>query len=72
MPSCQGAQHSFDLFYSIRFERLIDGIEAFAAGAFDEPSSHRGDWSRSTNRWIKHSCLPGTAGRQTEEPCEGS
>ena len=26
-----GAQHSFDLFHSIRFETLIDGIEAFAA-----------------------------------------
>jgi hypothetical protein len=32
-----GAQHSFDLFHSIRFETLIDGIEAFAA------------WVRSTN-----------------------
>ena len=26
-----GAQHSFDLFTSIRFEAVIDGIEAFAA-----------------------------------------
>jgi acetyl esterase/lipase len=26
-----GAQHSFDLFHSIRFETLLDGIEAFAA-----------------------------------------
>lgn len=26
-----GAQHSFDLFHSIRFELLVDGIEAFAA-----------------------------------------
>lgn len=26
-----GAQHSFDLFHSIRFETLIDGIEDFAA-----------------------------------------
>src|SRR4029453_4181002 len=24
-----GGQHSFDLFHSIRFERIIDGIEAF-------------------------------------------
>ena len=32
-----GAQHTFDLFHSIRFETLIDGIEAFAA------------WVRSTN-----------------------
>ena len=26
-----GGQHSFDLFHSIRFERVVDGIEAFAA-----------------------------------------
>ena len=26
-----GAQHSFDLFHSVRFETVIDGIEAFAA-----------------------------------------
>jgi acetyl esterase/lipase len=26
-----GAQHSFDLFHSIRFETVVDGIEAFAA-----------------------------------------
>jgi acetyl esterase/lipase len=26
-----GAQHSFDLFHSIRFEAVVDGIEAFAA-----------------------------------------
>ncbi len=26
-----GAQHSFDLFHSVRFERVIDGIEEFAA-----------------------------------------
>jgi len=26
-----GAQHSFDLFHSIRFEALVDGIQAFAA-----------------------------------------
>lgn len=32
-----GAQHTFDLFHSIRFETLIDGIEDFAA------------WVRSTN-----------------------
>ena len=28
-----GAQHSFDLFHSIRFERVIDAIEAFAGGS---------------------------------------
>lgn len=26
-----GAQHAFDLFHSIRFEQVIDGIEAFLA-----------------------------------------
>jgi acetyl esterase/lipase len=26
-----GAQHTFDLFHSLRFERVVDGIEAFAA-----------------------------------------
>lgn len=26
-----GAEHSFDLFHSLRFDRVIDGIEAFAA-----------------------------------------
>ena len=26
-----GAQHSFDLFHSVRFETVINGIEAFAA-----------------------------------------
>jgi acetyl esterase/lipase len=34
-----GAQHSFDLFHSIRFETLIDGIEAFAT------------WVRSRDRF---------------------
>ena len=26
-----GAQHTFDLFHSLRFESVVDGIEAFAA-----------------------------------------
>jgi hypothetical protein len=26
-----GGQHSFDLFHSIRFETVVDGIEAFTA-----------------------------------------
>ena len=30
-----GAQHAFDLFRSIRFERLIDGIEVFATWVVD-------------------------------------
>ena len=37
-----GAQHSFDLFHSIRFETLIDGIGAFAAWVRSQasPSVH--------------------------------
>ena len=30
-----GAQHSFDLLRSARLEKLIDGIEAFAARVLD-------------------------------------
>jgi acetyl esterase/lipase len=30
-----GAQHAFDFFYSIRFEAVIDGIEAFAASVIE-------------------------------------
>ncbi|MDQ2622322.1 MAG: hypothetical protein M3Y45_04695, partial [Actinomycetota bacterium] len=30
-----GGQHSFDLFHSFRYEAVIDGIEAFAAGTLD-------------------------------------
>jgi acetyl esterase/lipase len=33
-----GAQHSFDLFHSIRFETLVNGIEAFAAWVRSSPS----------------------------------
>ena len=29
-----GGQHSFDLFHSIRFEEVVDGVEAFTAGSF--------------------------------------
>jgi hypothetical protein len=71
MPSCQGYSTRFDLFHSIRFETLIDGIEAFAA------------WVRSTNgRRIAetghgHESVDEALsaarheGGQTEEPCEG-
>jgi hypothetical protein len=30
-PTHSGAQHSFDLFKSVRFETCVDAIEAFAA-----------------------------------------
>ena len=36
-----GAQHVFDYFYSIRFEAVIDGIEAFADGVLRPTSSLR-------------------------------
>jgi len=46
-----GAQHSFDLFHSIRFEILVDGIEAFAhwvlAMRATDPPPVRGDRRRS-------------------------
>jgi hypothetical protein len=44
-----GALHSFDLFHSIRFENVVDGIEAFAA------------WVRSRRPAVRDSlCPPGT------------
>jgi hypothetical protein len=33
-----GGQHSFDLFHSIRFERVIDGIEAFTSWVRARPT----------------------------------
>ena len=36
-----GAQHGFDFFYSIRFEAVIDGIEAFADGVLRPASPLR-------------------------------
>jgi acetyl esterase/lipase len=36
-----GAQHGFDFFYSIRFEAVIDGIEAFADDVLRPASSPR-------------------------------
>jgi acetyl esterase/lipase len=36
-----GAQHAFDFFYSIRFEAVIDGIEAFAGSAAEDHLSGR-------------------------------
>jgi acetyl esterase/lipase len=34
-----GGQHSFDLFHSIRFEAVIDGVEAFAACVLSRPAA---------------------------------
>jgi acetyl esterase/lipase len=42
-----GAQHSFDLLSSIRFEAVIDGIEAFAASI---PASNPPGWRVSYDR----------------------
>lgn len=44
-----GAQHSFDLFHSIRFEILIDGMEAFAAWTRSHARTRNGsgaEWKR--------------------------
>ena len=35
----RGAQHSFDLFHSIRFEAVVEAIEAFAAWVRSQPRS---------------------------------
>jgi len=32
-----GAQHSFDLFHSLRFDRVVDAAEAFAAWVRSRP-----------------------------------
>ena len=32
-----GGQHSFDLFHSIRFENVVDGIDAFVAWVISRP-----------------------------------
>ena len=48
-----GAQHSFDLFHSVRFETVIDGIEAFAA------------WVRSQHRPVPHTARSGHAQAST-------
>ena len=44
-----GGQHAFDLFHSLRFDTVINGIEAFAdlvrtraSQALPDPSSHVG------------------------------
>ncbi|HEY9475442.1 MAG TPA: alpha/beta hydrolase [Mycobacteriales bacterium] len=36
-----GAQHAFDLFHSIRFETVVDGVEAFAAWVRSHQEAHR-------------------------------
>ena len=48
-----GAQHSFDLFHSVRFETVIDAIEAFAA------------WVRSQHRPVPHTARSGHAQAST-------
>ncbi|MGH3011004.1 MAG: alpha/beta hydrolase [Gaiellaceae bacterium] len=44
-----GGQHSFDLFHSIRFETLINGIEAFAASVASPRSSRRSREGRAVS-----------------------
>jgi hypothetical protein len=36
-PTCPGGLHSFDLFQSIRFENVPDGIDAFVAWVISRP-----------------------------------
>jgi acetyl esterase/lipase len=45
-----GAQHSFDLFHSIRFETVIDGIEAFAAWVRAQPARSAGHHASDRER----------------------
>jgi acetyl esterase/lipase len=52
-----GAQHVFDLFHSIRFEAVIDAIEAFAAWV------RSGDAAHETRR-----SSPSTSGATTPDP----
>ena len=40
MPTCPGGQHSFNLFQSIRFENVVDGIDAFVAWVVSRPGQH--------------------------------
>ena len=51
-----GAQHSFDLFHSVRFENVIDGIEGFAA------------WVRSRHRRVELRGPPADDVRQRIRP----
>jgi hypothetical protein len=37
-----GAQHAFDLFHSLRFEAVVDAIEAFAAWVRSTPVGRGG------------------------------
>jgi acetyl esterase/lipase len=39
-----GAQHAFDLFHSLRFEKVVDAIEAFTA--WGQVASRHGRWPR--------------------------
>ena len=54
-----GAQHSFDLFHSVRFETAINAIEAFAA------------WIRSQHRQTQHAGLqPGLRAAKPDRAAE--
>jgi acetyl esterase/lipase len=45
-----GAQHSFDLFHSLRFDTVINGIEAFASFVRSHASQARPDPSSRVRR----------------------
>src|SRR5262249_14888362 len=52
-----GAQHSFDLLTSIRFEAVIDGIQAFAA-SIAAPDLSRADRTEQLARETPARCAP--------------
>lgn len=54
-----GAQHSFDLFHSIRFEAVVDAVEAFAAWVRTQPPVPR--WPREPR------CTPAPRTRGDDE-----
>ena len=53
-----GAQHGFDLFHSIRFETVVDGIEAFTAWVRSSDAARQAwtgrDRPSPTAKWRSH------------------
>jgi acetyl esterase/lipase len=68
-----GAQHSFDLFHSIRFETLIDGIEAVAAWVRSTNGRCIAETGHTVNESVDEALSACPARRGSDaEPCEGS
>lgn len=59
-----GAQHAFDLFHSLRFEAVVDAIEAFAAWVRSRETMPRpwpaitGAAGRVPGGWARDQCGP--------------